>query len=61
VVGIFFILCSLIYETICFKKIMEYGSKIYAIKQELEIGIVGPLFDPLSHKCEAWKLGNAIS
>jgi hypothetical protein len=40
---------------------MEYGSKIYAIKQELEIRIFGPLFDPLSHKCEAWKLGNAIS
>jgi hypothetical protein len=58
------ILCSLLnlLKYFLFKKNnMEYGSKIYAIKQELEIRIFGPLFDPLSHKREAWKLGNAIS
>jgi hypothetical protein len=41
-------------------KTFEKGSKICGIKQEPEIRIFGPLFDPLAHKCEAWKLGNAI-
>jgi hypothetical protein len=43
------------------KQHLKSGSKICGIKQEPEIRILGPLFDPLAHKCEAWKLGDAIS
>jgi hypothetical protein len=63
-VGVLFIFCSTFEYMRLFAlkiKTFEKGSKICGIKQEPEIRIFGPLFDPLAHKCEAWKLGNAIS